>query len=112
MLWLTWRRHRCEGDTRCRVVRDTSTIVHLPHRRERSFMRELERPSHAFRNIGPSSRGYPLMEYRTPSVQRAARPAPPAARITAARHRGYAFQWYSLSALTAILLVLFTFMTT
>ncbi len=26
----------------------------LPRRRERSFLRELERPSHAFRNIGPN----------------------------------------------------------
>src|ERR1700729_1520801 len=26
----------------------------LPRRRERSFLRELERPSHVFRNIGPN----------------------------------------------------------
>ncbi len=32
--------------------------------------------------------------------------------MTAARHRGYAFQWYSLAVLAAVLLVLFTFMTT
>ena len=32
-----------------------------------------------------------------------------AAGMTAAKHRGYAFQWYSLAALTAALFVLFTF---
>ena len=31
------------------------------------------------------------------------------AGMTAAKHRGYAFQWYSLSALLALLLVFFTF---
>jgi len=31
--------------------------------------------------------------------------------MTAAKHRGYAFQWYSLAALTALLFLLFTFMT-
>jgi len=29
--------------------------------------------------------------------------------MTAAKHRGYAFQWYSLCALTAVLWVFFTF---
>ena len=29
--------------------------------------------------------------------------------MTAAKHRGYAFQWYSLAALTAVLFVIFTF---
>jgi surfeit locus 1 family protein len=29
--------------------------------------------------------------------------------MTAAKHRGYAFQWYSLAALTALLFVIFTF---
>ena len=29
--------------------------------------------------------------------------------MTAAKHRGYAFQWYSLAALTAVLFVFFTF---
>lgn len=37
--------------------------------------------------------------------------APAEAGMTAAKHRGYAFQWYSLAALTALLFVLFTFMT-
>lgn len=37
--------------------------------------------------------------------------APDAGGMTAARHRGYAFQWYALAALTALLFVLFTFMT-
>lgn len=31
------------------------------------------------------------------------------AGMTAAKHRGYAFQWYSLAALTALLFVIFTF---
>lgn len=31
--------------------------------------------------------------------------------MTAARHRGYAFQWYCLAALTVLLFLLFTFMT-
>lgn len=31
------------------------------------------------------------------------------AGMTAAKHRGYAFQWYSLAALTAVLFVFFTF---
>lgn len=34
-----------------------------------------------------------------------------ASGMTAARHRGYAFQWYSLAALTVLLFLLFTFMT-
>jgi len=33
------------------------------------------------------------------------------AGMTAAKHRGYAFQWYSLAALTLLLFLLFTFMT-
>ncbi len=32
-----------------------------------------------------------------------------ASGMTAAKHRGYAFQWYSLAALTALLFVIFTF---
>jgi cytochrome oxidase assembly protein ShyY1 len=31
--------------------------------------------------------------------------------MTAAKHRGYAFQWYSLAALAALLFLLFTFLT-
>jgi cytochrome oxidase assembly protein ShyY1 len=37
--------------------------------------------------------------------------APAESGMTAAKHRGYAFQWYSLAALTALLFLLFTFMT-
>lgn len=36
-------------------------------------------------------------------------PPSPEAGMTAAKHRGYAFQWYSLCALTVLLFVLFTF---
>ena len=36
-------------------------------------------------------------------------PAGVAAGMTAAKHRGYAFQWYSLSALVAVLFAFFTF---
>lgn len=37
--------------------------------------------------------------------------APAESGMTAAKHRGYAFQWYSLAALTTLLFLLFTFMT-
>ena len=36
-------------------------------------------------------------------------PTPDPGAMTAAKHRGYAFQWYSLAALTLILFVFFTF---
>ena len=41
---------------------------------------------------------------RTPDA-----PDPDAQGMTAAKHRGYAFQWYALAALVALLLVFFTF---
>jgi len=37
--------------------------------------------------------------------------APEETGMTAAKHRGYAFQWYSLALLAALLLLLFTFLT-
>ncbi len=36
-------------------------------------------------------------------------PTPDAQGMTAAKHRGYAFQWYALAVLVALLLVFFTF---
>jgi cytochrome oxidase assembly protein ShyY1 len=59
------------------------------------------------RETGPAPAGL----LRASDNGAAASPAVDLGGMTAARHRGYAFQWYALAALTAFLLLLFTFTT-
>ncbi|HEY4370714.1 MAG TPA: SURF1 family protein [Burkholderiales bacterium] len=66
-------------------------------------MYKLEAHDFILREAGPAPAGLKRMADNGGS--------PEAGAMTAARHRGYAFQWYALALLTVLLFLMFTFFT-